>query len=34
MVCINGLKLRQETPFLAKGLDNPHALNAFRQLNV
>ena len=34
MVCINGLKLRQETAFLAKGLDNPHALNAFRQLNV
>ena len=30
MVCINGLKLRQETAFLAKGLDNPHALNAFR----
>ena len=34
MVCINGLKLRQETAFLAKGLDNPHAFNAFRQLNV
>ena len=34
MVCINGLKFCQQTPFLAEGLDNSHALNAFRQLNV
>ena len=34
VVCINGFKFCQETAFLAKGLDNPHALNAFRQLNV